>query len=65
MAELLKKFQQEHVPMEGGEVLYKTIVHGDQLTEERARNVQWTYKLGQTEADRLQGAWVHIFGIQS
>lgn len=55
MADLLKKFQGEHVPMKDGEILHKTVVHGDQLTEERARNVQWTYKLGETDADRLEG----------
>ena len=55
MADLLKKFQEEHVPQEDDQVLHKTIVHGDQLTEERARNVQWTYKLGKTEADHLEG----------
>ena len=55
MADLLKKFQEEHVPLKDGGVLHKTVVHGDQLTEERARNVQWTYKLGETEADRLEG----------
>lgn len=55
MAELLKKFQEEYVPLDGNQVLCKTIVHGDQLTEERARNVQWTYKLGETEVDRLDG----------
>ena len=43
------------MPQEDGQVLHKTIVHGDQLTEERARNVQWTYKLGETQADRLEG----------
>jgi len=55
MADLLKKFQEQHVPMKDGEILHKTVVHGDQLTEERARNVQWTYKLGETDADRLEG----------
>jgi len=55
MADLLKKFQKEHVPMKNGQVLHKMVVHGDQLTEERARNVQWTYKLEDSEADRLEG----------
>ena len=55
MADLLKKFQEQHVPMKDAKVLHKTVIHGDQLTEERARNVQWTYKLGETEADRLEG----------
>lgn len=55
MADLLKKFQEQHVPLKDGQILHKTVVHGDQLTEERARNVQWTYKLGETQADRLEG----------
>ena len=55
MADLLKKFQEQHVPLKDGQVLHKTVVHGDQLTEERARNVQWTYKLGETQADHLEG----------
>ena len=55
MAELLRKFPEEHLPMKEDHVLHKTIVHGDQLTEERERNVQWTFKLGETEADRLEG----------
>lgn len=33
MAERLKKFQQEHAQKEGDEMLYKTILHGDQLTK--------------------------------
>jgi len=55
MADLLKKFQEQHVPFKDGQVLHKTVVRGDQLTEERARNVQWTYKLGETQADYLEG----------
>lgn len=55
MADLLKKFQEDHVPMKDGNILKKVVVHGDQLTEERARNVQWTYKIGETEAERLEG----------
>ena len=55
MAELLRKFQEEHVPVKDDQVMYKIIVHGDQLTEERARNVQWTFKIGDTEAERLKG----------
>ena len=41
--------------MKDGNILKKVVVHGDQLTEERARNVQWTYKIGETEAERLEG----------
>ena len=55
MAELLKKFQEENVRVKDDQVMYKIIVHGDQLTEERARNVQWTFKIGDTEAEHFEG----------
>lgn len=55
MADILKSFHDQYVPIKDGEVLYKTVMHGDQLTEERARNVQWTYKNGETSAERLEG----------
>ena len=48
MADILKSFHDQYVPIKDGEVLYKTVMHGDQLTQERARNVQWTYKYGET-----------------
>lgn len=55
MADILKSFQNQYVPIKDGEVLHKTVLHGDQLTEERARNVQWTYKNGETSEERLEG----------
>ena len=55
MADILKSFQEHHVPVQNGEVLRKTVLHGDQLTEERARNVQWTFKNGETQEERLEG----------
>ena len=30
-------------------------MHGDQLTEEHARNVKWTYHFGDTSFERLEG----------
>jgi hypothetical protein len=30
-------------------------LHGDQIFEERARNVQWTFQDGDTNIDRLEG----------
>ena len=41
--------------IEGEECILTIPFHGDQLFEERARNTQWTYQLGDTEMDRLQG----------
>jgi len=55
MAEILKEFQDKYVAKEDKEILHPTVMHGDQLTEERARNVQWTYRLGDTSSDRLEG----------
>ena len=43
------------MPMKDGHVLHRTVMHGDQLTKERARNVQWTYKNGENEEERLEG----------
>ena len=61
MAQLLTTFHDKyvHVPTaelnDNKEVLHKIPLDGDQLTEERARNVQWTYRLGATSYDRLDG----------
>ena len=40
--------------MKDGNVLKKIVVHGNQLMEQ-ACNTQWTQKLGETEAERLEG----------
>ena len=59
MAQLLTTFHDKYVPTaelnDNKEVLHKIPLDGDQLTEERARNVQWTYRLGATSYDRLDG----------
>lgn len=55
MAEILKHFQEHYVAKKDDDVFHPTVMHGDQLTEERARNVQWTYLLGETPLQRLEG----------
>ncbi len=55
MADLLKNFQEKYVPRVDQDILHPTIMVGDQLTEERSRNVQWTYHLGDTAFERLEG----------
>ena len=59
MAQLLTTFHDKYVPTaelnDTKDVLHKIPLDGDQLTEERARNVQWTYRLGLTSYDRLNG----------
>ena len=51
--------QQKYVPClsscAGEEVLIPIALHGDQLFEERARNVQWTFRDSDTRFDQLKG----------
>ena len=51
--------QSKYVPQlkkDGGNVVLERIVlDGDQLTEERARNVQWVFQDGDDMFDRLEG----------
>ncbi|KAK3741568.1 hypothetical protein QZH41_012511 [Actinostola sp. cb2023] len=59
MAQLLVTDQEKYVPcttVDGKpEVLTQIPLHGDQLFEERARNVQWTFLDGINMYDRLEG----------
>ena len=61
MAQLLLKNQENYVPVcrnasEGSTTVLSQIpYHGDQLFEERARNVQWTYQDGNDPYERIQG----------
>ena len=60
MAQFLKTDQSEYVPLHGNDtdeqiVLESIFLDGDQLTEERARNVQWVFKDGDNVYDRLEG----------
>ncbi len=55
MADILKTLQNKYTAKNDDEILHPTILHGDQLTEERARNVQWTYRLSDSAVERLEG----------
>ena len=59
MAQLLINDQEKYVPVlqkDGEKMVLQTIFFdGDQLTEERARNVQCVFKDGDNGYDRLEG----------
>ena len=59
MAQLLQHNQEKCVPCltKGSDkaILEKVPLHGDQLFEERARNVIWTYRDGLNDYEQLQG----------
>ena len=59
MAQLLILNQDKYVPKCRFSSLEKIVspvpLQGDQLFEERARNVQWTYRVGNTRRERLEG----------
>ena len=57
----MMKNQERFVPISAAQgsaspkVLETIFSYGDALTEERARNVQWTFRDGDCEVDRLEG----------
>lgn len=55
MAQLMVSNQEKYVPQCAEEIISPVPMHGDQLFEERARNVQWTYRVGDSKHDRLEG----------
>lgn len=68
MAQMMVSNQAKYVPSfitpnqlnapdhpERKEVLGTVGYHGDQLFEERARNVQWTFRVGNSCYERLEG----------
>ncbi len=59
MAHIIQTNQDKYVPKRlvngAPEVLSRVPFHGDQLFEERARNVQWTFQDGLSSFDRLEG----------
>lgn len=59
MAQLMISNQEKYVPTlkTGTEtfILKSVPFHGDQLFEQRARNIQWTYEDGDNAYDRLEG----------
>ncbi len=59
MAQILKDYQSKYVPCftseNKKEVVATVPVHGDQLFEERARNVEWAFQDGQNSYEKLEG----------
>jgi len=59
MAQILKSNQEKYVPLasvdDEKKVLLRVAQHGDQLYEERGRNVQWAFGDGGNAYDRLEG----------
>lgn len=59
MAQILKSNQDKYVPTSTvngkASVLVRVAQHGDQLFEERGRNVQWAFGDGANQYDRLEG----------
>lgn len=59
MAQYLMSVQSKYVPQlkkDGGNVILERVYQdGDQLTEKRARNVQWVFQDGDDMFDRLEG----------
>lgn len=59
MAHLLITNQEKYVPCfkhkDQPVIAARIPLHGDQLFEERARNVQWTFLDGTNSFDRLEG----------
>lgn len=59
MAEIMAFNQEKYVPClstgDKKEVVVPIAFHGDQLFEERARNVQWTFRDADTTYDQLRG----------
>ena len=59
MAQFLMSVQSKYAPQlsnsSRGKILQPVFLDGDQLTEERARNVQWVFQDGDDQFDRLEG----------
>lgn len=60
MAQLMISNQERYVPTSvsgsgNKEIVSPIGMHGDQLFEERARNVQWTYRFEENKFDKLEG----------
>ncbi|KXJ11322.1 hypothetical protein AC249_AIPGENE23166 [Exaiptasia diaphana] len=57
MAQLMQKNQSKYVPLsaDGKDVVSTVPFHGDQLLEERARNVKWTFQEGDNSCERIEG----------
>lgn len=58
MIDIMETIQEKYIPKVNEESGLKTVFFGgDQLTEERARNVQMARSDGRTKEERLEGLW--------
>lgn len=61
MVDIMEVIQEKYVPMSeiGSDRKPSDVIFfgGDQLTEERARNIQKARMNGETECERLEGVW--------
>ena len=55
MIEILQFIQEKYVPTIGDDVVQKIFLGGDNLTEERARNLQGAMAEGDSDIDCLKG----------
>ena len=57
MASIMQENQSKYVPLshDKSNVLATIPLHGDQLFEERSRNVKWTFQDGVSSVERLEG----------
>ena len=57
MASIMQENQSKYVPLshDKSNVLATIPLHGDQLFEERSRNVKWTFQYGVSSVERLEG----------
>ena len=57
MAQLLQNNQKQYVPLSSDKrkTLLSVPLHGDQLFEERSRNVKSTFQDGESSVERLEG----------
>ena len=59
MAQLIMTNQRKYAPSnmvnDVPDILMEVPMHGDQLFEQRCRNVQWTFQDGTSKYDRLEG----------
>lgn len=57
MAAIMQENQSKYVSLahDTSSVLATIPLHGDQLYEERSRNVKWTFQDGESSVERLEG----------
>lgn len=67
MADILRTLQNKYIAKTDAEILHPTILHGDQLTEERVHNVQWTsfkqYCSGMSRRHRAKILWISLKNV--